>query len=264
MTRILTPPARGFDRRPASRRANRLRRRWDERAAGWHCHVFESPGFAEVRASVIRLAGPRPTDQVVDLGSGSGFLTLPLARRVRHVLAVDVAPVMLAGLADEANRSGRLPVSTQVADLAELRLPAASLDLIVSNYALHHLSDSDKQALLERACRWLRPGGRIVIADVMLGRGRTRQDQRIIAAKVGALARKGPGGLWRIAKNAVRLGLRVGSERPVSATTWVTMLQAAGFTHVTHEHVVAEAGVVAARGASHRRSVQRASSTCRG
>ncbi len=38
-------------------------------------------------------------------------------------------------------------------------LPPASVDLVVSSYALHHLADADKQALVARAARWLRPGG---------------------------------------------------------------------------------------------------------
>jgi hypothetical protein len=44
-----------------------------------------------------------------------------------------------------------------------------------------------------------------VIADMMLGRGSSARDREIIRAKIGTLARRGPGGWWRVAKNAVRV-----------------------------------------------------------
>ena len=59
-----------------------------------------------------------------------------------------------------------------------------------------------------------------------------------------ALAAKGPGGLWRIAKNLVRYGLRVGQEHPATPEFWQAALRDAGFTDVTFRPVVAEAGIV--------------------
>ena len=104
-----------------------------------------------------------------------------------------------------------------------LSLPPASADLIVTSYALHHLRDVDKQRIVADAYHWLRPGGTLVVADMMFGRGATSRDRAIIKAKVRVLARRGIGGWWRIAKNSYRYLLRVkqhpvaiGSGRPSS------------------------------------------------
>ncbi len=233
------PEATGVDVRHAG-----YARRWGKRTSTWDHHVSSAPGFAAVREALLRVAGCRREDDVIDLGAGTGFVTLAVAPKVSSVLAVDFAPPMLEALAEQAERVGATNVSTLQADLAVLDRPAGSLDLVVSSYALHHLEDVDKRRLVERTYAWLRPGGRIVVADMMFGRGLSQRDRQILRSKIAVLARKGPGGLWRIAKNAVRFGLRRGGELPATPEFWQDALVAAGFTEVRFEPVVAEAGVV--------------------
>jgi len=222
------------------------RRRWGSRVQTWHQHVTDSPAFAEIRRAVLREAAG-PADRAVDLGAGTGFLTLPLAATVAQVVAIDIAQPMLEQLAAAARRDGHGNLRTVCVDLASVDLPPGSVDLVVSSYALHHLRDADKAALLGRARRWLRPGGRVVIADMMFGRGGSRRDRAILWAKVRRLARKGPGGLWRIVKNAARFGVRRGTERPASPEFWIAALRRAGFVDVGFLPIVNEAGLVTAR-----------------
>lgn len=221
-----------------------LVRTWDKRVAAWHSHVTSGPGFERILATLLSRCEPRSTDACVDLGAGTGFVTTAIAPEVDSVLAVDVSPAMAKTLAGHAARAGQPNVRTQVADLRELRLPEASVDLIVSSYALHHLRDADKRALAAETARWLRPGGRIVIADMMFGRGASPRDRRILRQKLRSLAARGPAGWWRIAKNLVRFGLGVGQEHPASPQFWQAALREAGFSDVTFEQVVAEAGIV--------------------
>ena len=115
--------------------------------------------------------------------------------------------------------------------------------MIVSNYALHHLRDADKPVLVRHAYEWLKPGGRLVIGDMMFGRGGDSRDREIIASKLSLLLKKGPGGWWRIAKNAGRYLLRF-QERPVSIAAWEKMFDEAGFVKVEATQVVNEAAVV--------------------
>ena len=221
-----------------------LEKKWDRRVEKWHSHVTSTTAFAQVLDRLIRLSSPEPTDACVDLGAGTGFVTTALAPLVSSVLAVDISTAMAASLAERAARDGLRNISTQVSDLRDFQLPPASVDLAVSSYALHHLSDADKRVLVARAARWLRPGGRLVIADMMFGRGRSQRDRDILCRKVTALAAKGPGGWWRIAKNLTRYGLGVGPEQPATPEFWQSALREAGLTDGIFQPVVAEAGIV--------------------
>jgi ubiquinone/menaquinone biosynthesis C-methylase UbiE len=147
-------------------------------------------------------------------------------------------------LTERAAEDGLHNVSAEVKDLREFQLPPASVDLVVSSYALHHLTNRDKRVLVAQAARWLRPGGRLVIADMMFGRGASQRDRSILVQKVTALAAKGPGGWWRIVKNLTRYGLGVGHEHPASPEFWQSALREAGFAEVVFEPVAAEAGLV--------------------
>lgn len=205
-----------------------------------------TPAFARIREAVVAQAGITGDDDVVDLGAGTGFLSLAVAHQARSVLAVDVAPAMLDELQAAADRANYANIRVQVADLCSLDLPPGSVDVIVSNYALHHLPHADKRALLARARNWLRPGGRIVIADMMFGRGGSAHDRKVLVSKVNTLARKGPGGVWRVVKNVVRFGVGIGSERPAPPQFWVRAARDAGFRDPTYVPLVAEAGMVCA------------------
>ncbi len=221
-----------------------LARIWDKRVSGWHTHVTSSSGFDQVRDRLLAISSPGPADGCVDLGAGTGFVALALAPLTASVLAVDISPAMAQSLAAHAAQAGLHNVKTEVADLQTFRLPPASVDLVVSSYALHHLRDADKRALVAEAARWLRPGGRIVVADMMFGRGSTRRDREILRGKMATFAAKGPAGWWRIAKNLTRYGLGVGHEHPAAPQFWQLALRDAGLTDVRFEQVVAEAGIV--------------------
>jgi ubiquinone/menaquinone biosynthesis C-methylase UbiE len=221
-----------------------LIRKWDSRVAQWHSHVTSTTGFERVLDRLLKRADPRATDACVDLGAGTGFVTSALAPLVGSVLAVDISPAMAESLTERTAHAGLRNVRTQVTDLRELRLPPDSVDLVVSSYALHHLRDADKRALVAAAAGWLRPGGRIVVADMMFGRGTSERDRQILRQKVALLAAKGPAGWWRIAKNLGRYGLGVGHEHPATPGFWQAALHEAGFTEVAFEPVVAEAGIV--------------------
>lgn len=221
-------------------------RRWTKRVDQWHTHVTSAAGFEKVLDALLRTADPRPEDVAVDLGAGTGFVTMALAPKVTSVLAVDISPAMTEELAKHAAEAGLSNVTAEVGDLASFRLPPASVDLIVSSYVLHHLLDPAKRALVRESAGWLRPGGRLVIADMMFGRGGTARDREILRQKAVALAKKGPGGVWRIAKNLTRYGLGVGGEHPATPDFWQGALRDAGYTNIQFHPVVAEAGIVSA------------------
>ncbi len=223
-----------------ARGARRGRRLWDRRADAWEHHA--SVGLERVIDAVVDVIGPAGDLDAIDLGCGSGQLTLPLARQGARVTAVDISQKMIETLEEKAAKEG-LRLTTHVGPVQSVRIPGESLDLVASNYAMHHLYDEEKRAVVTAAVTWLRPGGRIVFGDMMFGRGGTKRDREIIGSKVRLLLKRGPAGWWRVAKNVARFTLRM-RERPLPMATWVQILQDAGLVDVQGIPVVAEAAVV--------------------
>ncbi|MGH9128139.1 MAG: class I SAM-dependent methyltransferase [Acidimicrobiales bacterium] len=223
------------------------RRVWSQRAAGWnaafHPDHADNPALGRVVDAVVAAARPVPGMSVLDLGAGSGQLSIPFARQAERVIAVDISQAMIELLRANATDAGLDNIEGRVGPIESIQLAAGSVDLVVSNYALHHLRDPDKAAAIKAAAGWLRPGGRVVIGDMMFGRGTSPRDRAIIASKASAMMAKGPGGWWRLAKNAVRFVARL-QERPISVGRWVEILLEAGLTEVCASPVVAEAAVV--------------------
>jgi SAM-dependent methyltransferase len=119
-----------------------------------------------------------------------------------------------------------------------------SLDLVVSNYCFHHLSNRDKERALGEAFRTLRPGGRIVVGDMMFSLSVAGgRDRRLLRSKMGALLRKGPGGLVRLARNGLRLATGRW-EHPAPPDWWRDAMARAGFTQIEVELLRSESAVV--------------------
>jgi ubiquinone/menaquinone biosynthesis C-methylase UbiE len=209
----------------------------------WDHGAGNNPGLVKVVKQVLLAAEPNSAMRCLDLGCGSGQLTIGLARQVATVHAVDISQVMIDLLLNNAATVGVTNITGEATPIERLEVVPGSLDLIVTNYALHHLKDDDKALLIQQAFRWLIPGGRLVIGDMMFGRGGDARDREIISSKLVLLLKKGPGGWWRIAKNAGRFIFRF-HERPVSMAAWTTMLATAGFCDVQSIPVVNEAAVI--------------------
>lgn len=199
--------------------------------------------MTKVAAKAIEMAEVKPGMTCVDLGCGGGRLALELARRGATVIGVDVSEAMVTRMEAQAKNEGITSVSGRVSPIERFTVPASSVDLVISNYALHHLLDPDKAKVVNAAFEWLRPGGVLINSDMMLGRGATVQDRQVIASKVKMMAKKGLPGYWRILKNAGRYLFRV-QERPITPEAWSRLYREAGFTDIQSVNVVAEANVV--------------------
>ncbi|MBW4030023.1 MAG: class I SAM-dependent methyltransferase [Acidobacteria bacterium] len=217
------------------------RRTWTRRADTWDRH--NDAGMTKVAAKAIEVAAVQPGMVCVDLGCGGGRLALELARHGAHVIGVDVSDAMVDRMVAQAKSEGLEHVSGIVSPIEHLTIDPASVDLVISNYALHHLLDADKAKVVIAAFGWLRPGGVLINSDMMLGRGATTGDRQVIAGKIKVMAKKGIPGYWRILKNAGRYIFRL-RERPITPEAWMQLYRSAGFVDVTSLNVVAEANVV--------------------
>jgi len=217
-----------------------MRTHWDRHAATWDGNLPNGALFRELRDVVLEAARPDPSEVAADLGSGSGFLTLPLLERSRRVFAVDSSSVMLTRLREHAEPDAKLEI-VRAGFLGFS--PSEPLDVIVSNYALHHLRHAAKRQLLSRSFEQLRPGGRMVVSDIMVPLTLRRGQSAALWSKVRSIARKGIPGYWRIAKNVVRWVLGTG-EYPQSVSFWVAAFGEAGFVSIGSTWVGKETGVV--------------------
>ena len=218
---------------------------WDERVEAWE-EVASSPAFLALRDRICDEAQPRPDDRVVDLGAGTGLITLALAPQVETVTAVDIAPQMLEHLDAAAAADGIDNVTPVAADIRMLPLADESATLVVSNYTFHHLVDSDKEIALSEVRRILAPGGRLVLCDMMFALSLEPRDRALLWHKLAAIARRGPAGLLRIARNAGRVAAGRW-EHPCHPETWERMLVERKFEDVRVELLANEAGLATAR-----------------
>jgi predicted methyltransferase len=116
---------------------------------------------------VMDLLGVHPGLAVADIGAGSGYYTVRLARRVGpkgHIYAEDIVPVFLARLARRVAGEGLAGSVTVVqGDPHDPRLPAASVDLALLAHMYHEVTQP--YGLLWNLRPALRPGGRVAVID---------------------------------------------------------------------------------------------------
>jgi len=121
----------------------------------------------------LRLRGD---ERILDLGCGRGAVLLSAARRLTtgHAVGADIwsrtdqsgnSPRTAKENAEIEGVQNRVALTT--ADMAALPFPAATFDLVVSNVAIHNIRGLHRRLIaVDEAVRVLRPGGRLLIADL--------------------------------------------------------------------------------------------------
>ena len=140
-----------------------LRAQWS--AVAEHYGTGWSHATGPDLAWLVEALEPQPGDRAIDIGAGAGHASLAVAPHVAHVDAIDPTPAMLAVAARLAAERGIANVTFTAATAEALPFPDATFDLAVSRFSIHHWPDPS--AGLREAARVLRPGGHIVLVDLV-------------------------------------------------------------------------------------------------
>jgi putative AdoMet-dependent methyltransferase len=127
-------------------------------------------GFRDFEAEADKIAAVldlSSASTVLDIGCGTGGLSTCLARKCRHVYAVDVSDAMIDTLKVKLEDEGLKNVTPRRAGFLTYQHEGSALDAIVANIALHHLPDFWKQIALCRLHDLLKPDGKMFLADVV-------------------------------------------------------------------------------------------------
>lgn len=124
-------------------------------------------GTEKARLALVEQAAIRPGHRVLDLGCGTGSLSIAIARACRDakLTGLDPDPKALARAERKAAQAG-LSIRFDRGFGDALPYEAASFDRVVSSLMLHHLTSDEKRATFAEARRVLAPGGELHVLDL--------------------------------------------------------------------------------------------------
>jgi ArsR family transcriptional regulator len=144
------------------KRQDKMRSFFDSVAGRLGKDYVPGKSWKSIAEALLRLMPPMV---IADLGAGEGAFSLLLAQRAKKVIAVDTSAKMIEVAREQALRNGVKNVEFRLGDMEEVPIKAATADLVWISQSLHHALHPGRA--LAEANRILRPGGRIVILDLV-------------------------------------------------------------------------------------------------
>ncbi len=137
----------------------------------------------------IALASLKKGETVLDLGSGGGFDCFLAAGKVGKegkVIGVDMTPEMLERARENARKGDYKNVEFRLGEIENLPVADNSVDVIISNCVIN--LSPDKNRVFQEAFRTLKPGGRLMVSDIVLLRDLPESIKNSVTAYVGCIA----------------------------------------------------------------------------
>lgn len=141
--------------------------RFDTAAETWDESPRRLAIAAKVYASMEESLCIDPAWKMLDVGCGTGLVTLPFAKKVLHITALDTSAGMLEVLEKKAHAEQLTNISTmcgELESLAENPQTTTGFDCIISSMTLHHINNTRKA--LEMLASMLKEGGSLALADL--------------------------------------------------------------------------------------------------
>ena len=135
------------------------------------------------------LASLNEGEIVLDLGSGAGFDSFLAANQVSKkgkVIGIDMTPEMVEKARENAKRGGYDNVEFKFGEIENLPLPDACVDVIISNCVIN--LSPDKKKVFQESFRVLKPGGRLMISDIVLLKELPESIKNSVEAYVGCVS----------------------------------------------------------------------------
>jgi len=149
-------------RRVVKKRQDKMRSFFDSVAGRLGKDYVPGKSWKGVAEALLRLMPPMV---IADLGAGEGAFALLLAQHANKVIAVDTSAKMIEVGREQAQRHGVKNIEYRLGDMEEVPIEDAAVDLVFFSQSLHHALHP--QRAVQEAARILRPGGRIVILDLV-------------------------------------------------------------------------------------------------
>ncbi|MCK9862092.1 class I SAM-dependent methyltransferase [Paenibacillus sp. ATY16] len=131
---------------------------------------------------ILEAVAERVSGTIVEFGVGTGNLTEKLLKRSDKVYGIEPSE----GMRREVSKR-ELPIRLLDGDFLEFPDLPERMDAIVSTYAFHHLTDTEKDQAIALYSRLLEPGGRVVFADTSFASTEERNEIEQSALKAGFL-----------------------------------------------------------------------------
>ena len=149
-------------RRVVRKRQDKMRSFFDSVAGRLGKDYVPGKSWKGVAEALLRLMPPMV---IADLGAGEGAFALLLAQQATKVIAVDTSAKMIEVGRELVARNGVKNVEYRLGDMEKVPIEDAAIDLVFFSQSLHHALHPDRAA--HEAWRILKPGGRIVILDLV-------------------------------------------------------------------------------------------------
>lgn len=137
----------------------------------------------------VAIASLKEGETVVDLGSGPGldcFLAADKVGKKGRVIGVDMTQEMLEKARENAGKSSYSNVEFRLGEIENLPVADNSADVVISNCVIN--LSPDKQRVFEETFRVLKPGGRIMVSDIVLAKPLPENIMESVDAYIGCIS----------------------------------------------------------------------------